>query len=334
MRKAAKVLLTIVLCLPLLHGCASSRKSVAYTIYPIGWLINVLSGNSLTTVSVQDESAPVVVTNATLCSNYKDVLKTSKAFFHIGNLEPYLSVADQEIRDSGVVENDLSSLNAVYDFARYRQVIENGEIAFQESSYYEGSIFDNIDTTSKDLCLWNDPIAMLSMAGNIRDWLKQTKPEDGDVYDENYQKLEAELINLDAKYQAYATSLQEEKKTISFVTITASFGNWQKTYGFQVYPLILSKYGVLPTDEQLKEIEKEIKTAGVKYIVYESNINQDMIALYHQVQADLNLIEVDLSNLSALTVLQQQNGKDYLSIMYENLAQLETIQAQAIPLAK
>ena len=28
--------------------------------------------------------------------------------------------------------------------------------------------------------------------------------------------------------------------------MTASFGNWQKTYGFQVYPVILAKYGALP----------------------------------------------------------------------------------------
>ena len=35
----------------------------------------------------------------------------------------------------------------------------------------------------------------------------------------------------------------KNQKSIRFVSMTASFGNWQKTYGFQVYPIILSKYG-------------------------------------------------------------------------------------------
>lgn len=331
MRKVTKCLLAAALCLPLLHGCTAARKTVAYTVYPIGWLINVLSGNTIPTVSIQDETTPVVIQAAEMKSNYRDILKSAKAFFHIGSLEPYLSVTGQTIIDSGVDEQDLSALNAVYDFARYQEVISNGESKFIESAYYDGFVFENVDTTSKDLCLWNDPISMLSMGGNIRDWLKKNYPENADVYDTNYAKLKTELIDLDAKYQQYAKTLLDDTKTISFVSMTASFGNWQKTYGFQVYPLVLSKYGVLPDAEQLKLIEERIKKDNVHYIIYESNMNDEMKALFETVQRDLNLTRVDLSNLSALTLDQQSDGKDYLSIMYENLAQLETMDPTTIP---
>ena len=107
--------------------------------------------------------------------------------------------------------------------------------------------------------------------------------------------------------------------------MTASFGNWQKTYGFQVYPMILSKYGTLPSEAQLAIIEQRIKDDNVHYIVYEENMTQDMIDLFNRVQDDLGLTRVELSNLSSLTGGEIEAGKDYLSIMYENLAVLETM---------
>lgn len=332
MRKVTKILLCAALCLPLLHGCTPARKKAAYTIYPIGWLINVLSGNTMPTVSVQDDSDPVVVQKTQLKDNYAEILKSSKVFFHIGSLEPYITVMDKTIAESGVNEKDLSSLNVVYDFARYREVISDNEIKFLESPYYDGYLFENVDVLSKDLCLWNDPSAMLGMAQNILDWLEETDPANAETYQKNYKNLNTDLINLDAKYQSFASSLAKNKKTLAFVTMTASYGNWQKTYGFQVYPLVLSRYGVLPNELQLKAIEARILKDNVKYIVYETNMSADMTTLYEQVQKDLNLTRVDLSNLSALTGSQIDTGKDYLSIMYENLSQLETIQPQAIPL--
>jgi ABC-type Zn uptake system ZnuABC Zn-binding protein ZnuA len=105
--------------------------------------------------------------------------------------------------------------------------------------------------------------------------------------------------------------------------MTASFGNWQKTYGFQVYPVILSKYGVLPNAKQLELIEERIRTDGVKYIVYEPNMTDDMVTLFNRIEDDLGLRRVELSNLSSLT--GSESGKDYLSIMYENLNALETM---------
>lgn len=333
MRKVAKALLACAMCLPLLHGCTASRKTVAYTVYPVGWLLNTISGNTIPTVSIQNET-PVVVEGTSLKSNYRDLLKSAKAFFHIGGLEPYITVMGKTVEESGVDEQDLSSLNAIYDFARYREVISKGEITFIESAYYDGTVFKSIDTNTKDLYFWNDPISMMSMGRNICDWLKENYPDKADDFDENYQRLETELIDLDAKYQAYAETLVQDKETISFVSVTPSFGTWQKTYGFQIYPLVLSRFGEIPTEAQITLIETRIRTDGVKYIFHETNLTPDMEILYARVQKDLDLTPVEVSNLSALSASQQTDGKDYLSIMYENLAQLESIQPSAIPSAK
>ena len=215
--------------------------------------------------------------------------------------------------------------NSIYSFKRYTRVIANDVEQFVESAYYKGDAFDSIDMNEKDLALWMDPIAMTSMAKEIRDWLCENYVEESRYFEENYSQLESELVRLDAEYQSLSSTLKNEKKTIKFVSMTASFGNWQKTYGIQVYPVILSKYGVLPNEKQLDIIKTKIVEDNVKYIAYEPNMTEDMLALFDQLSAELNLQRVDLSNLSSLSADQREDNKDYLSIMVENLNQLESM---------
>ena len=99
----------------------------------------------------------------------------------------------------------------------------------------------------------------------------------------------------------------------------------KKNYNIDVYPVILSRYGVLPTDEQLQLIEQRIVNDDVKYIVYESNMTDDMIALFNKIKDDLGLVQIDLSNLSSLTDQQIADNKDYIQLMYENLSVLENL---------
>ena len=296
------------------------RSQVAYTVYPVGFLLQRLAGDTITAKSVQTDE---IVQRAQLREDYEELLSDSQVFMHIGQLEPYLTVYSSEINQLANEQLDLSTLNAVYDFQRYTQVIADGEITYVESPYYRGEEFQMIDTDIQDLYLWTDPIAMLSMAKDIRDWLIATYPDEKSIYEVNFTRLETDLINLDAQYQALATANEKNNKVIRFVSMTASFGNWQKTYGFQVYPVILSKYGVLPNAKQLELIEERIRTDGVKYIVYEPNMTDDIVTLFNRIEDDLGLRRVELSNLSSLT--GSESGKDYLSIMFENLNALETM---------
>ena len=54
----------------------------------------------------------------------------------------------------------------------------------------------------------------------------------------------------------------------------------------------------------------------------------EMSELFNSLADELNLTRVNLSNLSSLTPTQVNDGKDYLSIMYENLSVLENIAVQ------
>ena len=311
----------------MLTGCIETKRYIAYSVYPVGYLINRIAGDKVNTISIQTDEM-VQVSN--IVDNYEEILKDSTYFFHIGKLEPYLDLYSNEITETGVEIVDLSVLNSIYKFQRYTLVYVDGKESYVEGPYYNSELFDKIDTNDNDLMLWMDPIGMLSMANDIYQLLSTNYVEGATAFKDNYSKLESDLIGPDASYQNLSTRLKKENKTIKFVSISASFGNWQKAYGFQIYPVCLSKYGALPSDEELEIIKKRIIDDEVKYIAYEPNMTEDMLNLFNQLETELGLTRVNLNNVSSLTVSQSANNKDYLSLMYENLNVLENMATDII----
>lgn len=326
--KVIKKTICLLLCLAL-FACSKGGNIVrtyhAYTIYPIGYLLNRIGGNRINTISIQNN---VLVENATLIDEYEDVLNDSLYLYYLNGLEPYFDIYSDEINDTGVNKIDLS-YNSIYDFKRYTPININGNLSFIESAYYEGSAFEYLDIYNDDLFLWLDPIGMLSMAKSIYQNLSSNYAEAASYFKTNYEALENDLISLDAAYSNLANNLQKQGKTIKFVSMTPSFGSWQKAYGFEVYPVCLSKYGTLPTKSQLEIIKERIKNDGVTYIAYEPNMSTDMLALFMSLEEELGLKRINLNNLSTLTLTQQTDNKDYLNLMYDNLAILENIATQS-----
>lgn len=316
-----------IICMMMLTGCIETKRYIAYSVYPVGYLINRIAGDKVNTISIQTDE---MVQISNIVDNYEEILKDSTYFFHIGKLEPYLDLYSNEITETGVEIVDLSVLNSIYKFQRYTLVYVDGKESYVEGPYYNSELFDKIDTNDNDLMLWMDPIGMLSMANDIYQLLSTNYVEGATAFKDNYSKLESDLIGLDASYQNLSTRLKKENKTIKFVSISASFGNWQKAYGFQIYPVCLSKYGALPSDEELEIIKKRIIDDEVKYIAYEPNMTEDMLNLFNQLETELGLTRVNLNNVSSLTVSQSANNKDYLSLMYENLNVLENMATDII----
>jgi zinc transport system substrate-binding protein len=224
-----------------------------------------------------------------------------------------------DIQKSAVKVVDLVGTSAVYAFKRYtNSIIGNQEISVT-STYYDGTEFDTIDMYETDPYLWLDPITMTSMASTIKKWLISAYPEEKAFFEANYSDLEIELANMDANYQSIKT------KDISIVSLMPAFGNWQKAYGVKVYPIILSRYGALPNADQLALIKAKIKNENVQYIVKDPLMTEDMLALFETLKADLGLDEISLHSLAFLSADDTENKRDYMTIMYDNLAVLKSI---------
>lgn len=317
--KKLQSFLVMVLCALMVSGCAEEQKpQFAATVYPVEYLINKIGENY---VGVHTISSDTIIQRSQLKQDAKSVLKECDALFYIGGLEPYMDVYYDDIRSTKVNLVNLETKSAIYKFERYTTTTINGITTGVEGPYYEGDIFKSTDVYDSDPMLWMDPVAMTSMANDIYDSMVAAHPEYEKIFKTNYEKLEVDLARLDADFQ----KINEEHMKISFVSMTPGFGIWQKSYGVNVYPVCLSKYGALPTTEQLEAIKSRIKADKVRYMVLEQNLPEDMIELQQQLIDELGLIPINMSNLSNISESDQKATKDYLTIMYENLKMLESM---------
>ena len=322
--KLIKKTLSLLLVLLLVSGCTSSKRYTAYTIYPIGYLLGRIGGNRIETISIQNRD---LIQCANLVEDYQQILEDTSVLFHIGDLEPYMDLYSDEMKEIGIDlgAGDLSVLNCLYEYKRYTPVIVNNTVSYVEGPYYEGDIFADLDTYDLDPFIWLSPSGMYCMAKDVYDYLSSNYVEQSAYFTENYNQVADDLIALDASYEALATKLVNENKSIKFVSMTGSFGCWQKDFGFQVYPVCLSKYGALPSAAQLEAIKARIKNDDVRFIAMEPNMTDEMMNLMVQLEEELGLKRITLRNISSLTSNQIESGKDYLSLMYENLSVLESI---------
>lgn len=318
MKHKLKLLLCVLLMTLVLGGCKSGKPLIGVTVYPVQYLVERLA---LSKVDVVMMSQGSVIQRATIIDDYEDRLEKMDVLFRINQLESYYNVYRTEIEASGVKVIDLSIKAAVSGFRRFTIATVAGSEITVESDYYKGSAFEAIDLYTNDPMLWMDPIAMTSMAKTILEWLVDHYPEEAKFFKSNYEELESELARLDAEYQ----KLRLQKKYVAFVSMTPSFGNWQKTYGIQVYPIFLSRFGVFPSDTQLQLMKQRIMEDGIEYIALEPNLPEDMKAVYTQLINDLDLKAISLHNLAFLSEADMNGNKDYITLMYENLDVLEAI---------
>lgn len=313
-----KRLFISLLCLGLFTGCEDKKPRVAVTAYPIQYLVQRVGGDYVECVNISENT---LVQRVQIKTDFKKLLKDSDALFYIEGLEPYMQLYQEDIRKMDIDMQDLATKSAVYKFERYTKTTIDGKTTGVESPYYEGEEFNVIETYDNDPMLWMDPVAMTSMASDIQDYLIYKYPEYESIFKENFNQLELDLARLDADFQ----SIPDNQEIISFVSMTPSFGNWQKSYGVKVYPIVLTRYGSLPSNEQLTSMKKRIRNDRVRYMAMEDNLPEDMQKLREQLISELGLIPIKLDNLSSMTEEETEASKDYMSIMYENLKSLESI---------
>ena len=320
MKQRILKLCLVTLLTTLLVGCVPSDKKVIVTSYPVEYLMKKIAGERVNVERLYDGSVPQT---ATIRSDYKDVLKNADAIFYISELQPYWDTHENQIQNeaNNLEFVDLAERSVLYDFARYTTIRVDNELHVVESSYYTPEAMGNVDTYDKDPFLWMDPLAMTSMARTVKDWLVANYPDEASIFQERYSQLEIELTNLQADYQ----NLRNYTGRILFVSVTPSFGNWQRSFNLEVYPLTLSKYGVLPNEALLNDVRARISSDNVGYIAFEPGLSNEQIQLYNQIKVEFDLQEIKLKNLFTLTEEDAEINADYLSIMYENLETLESM---------
>ena len=179
---------------------------------------------------------------------------------------------------------------------------------------------DEDGTTSasvKDPHFWLDPILAQQIVSNIKDGLIKADPSNKEYFQSHAKAYANKLAKLNKNYRDGLASC----KGRTIITSHTAFGYLANRYNFKT----LSIAGVSPDEEpspaKLAELSKLVKTENIKYIFFES-LTSPRLAKTIAKETGANTLVLD--PIEGLSQADQKQGKNYISVQQENLANLRT----------
>ncbi|MBO3757213.1 zinc ABC transporter substrate-binding protein AdcA [Streptococcus suis] len=169
--------------------------------------------------------------------------------------------------------------------------------------------------------VWLSPERAITLVENIRDSLVAKYPEKKDAFETNAAAYIEKLDALDAKYSETLSAAKQKY----FVTQHTAFAYLALDYGLKQVSITGVAADEDPTPSRLAELTDYINKYGIKYIYFEENASKSVA----ETLAKETGVQLDVLNpLESLTDEDMKNGKDYISVMEDNLTALEKTTSQ------
>ncbi|HGA1261795.1 TPA: ZinT/AdcA family metal-binding protein [Streptococcus suis] len=169
--------------------------------------------------------------------------------------------------------------------------------------------------------VWLSPERAITLVENIRDSLVAKYPEKKDAFETNAAAYIEKLDALDAKYSETLSAAKQKY----FVTQHTAFAYLALDYGLKQVYITGVAADEDPTPSRLAELTEYINKYGIKYIYFEENASKSVA----ETLAKETGVQLDVLNpLESLTDEDMKNGKDYISVMEDNLTALEKTTSQ------
>lgn len=167
-----------------------------------------------------------------------------------------------------------------------------------------------------DTHTWLDPVLAQKEARAITLGLARVDPSNAAYYEENEKKLDDKLIALDRGYRAGLTGCRQK----NIITSHTAFGYVASRYNLRQIPIAGLSPNAEPSAQQLADIVKLAKDAGIKYIFFETLVSPK---LSQTIAAEIGGQTLVLDPLEGVSDADRKAGKDYYSIMQDNLKNLK-----------
>lgn len=163
--------------------------------------------------------------------------------------------------------------------------------------------------------VWLSPLTAQTQVRMIQKALVEVDPEQGATYEKNTALLLDKLNQLDKEFRE---GLKECRHN-TFVTSHAAFGHLAREYGLTQKSIAGISPEAEPSLRELAELAAFAKENNVRYIFFESLVSPKIAeTLAKEVGAETLV----LNPLEGLTKEETDQGKDYFSVMRENLGNL------------
>ncbi len=186
---------------------------------------------------------------------------------------------------------------------------DGGEEHGDEEAGHEGEAFDPH--------VWLDPNGAAHAVEAIKEALIQADPANEATFKANAEAYLEKLNLLDGEFRGGLSQC----KTNTFFTSHAAFGYLAHRYDLEQHAIMGLAPDAEPTPKDLQAIVTEAKEQGVKYIFFETLVSDKVAKV---VASEIGASTLVLNPFEGLTEEEITAGKDYLSVMRENLTNLKT----------
>jgi len=322
MKKITILILSILLTFSL-SACRedgdTSENVVYVTVYPMEYLVSEIAGD---TVSI--ERVPGSNTHSDSidwsAKEIIDMINADLLFYVNAGVDTYIpNNADTTFKDADVELIDVSS-SITYNEVCYTHTHDHGEEEHTEEEHHEAETCDP-NALSEDPHFWLDPVRMLEAAELVRDELLVAFPENSELYNSNFTVLSAALEKLHQDYQAMA-----DLATKPIITTSMLFMYWHERYDIEILSLSMSAHSTEDIPGDIIEFVEEALFHEIEYILFETNSNSpagdQLLEALRENQGTAD--QLFLHGLGNITIEERENGKSYMSIMYQNLEALKS----------
>jgi len=264
----------------------TSQPIIYTSIYPLFDFTKKIGGEEITVINL----TPAGAEPHSFEPSTKLLAKISKASLFLYNgagLEPYLEKLQETLQESPLLMINANS--------KVNLIITDEEF---------------------DPHTWLSPSCTLTIGQNVLDALIQIDPEHQTYFEENFQTFKEQLTKLDTDYKNTLALCQKKK----IIVTHPAFNYLCREYNLEQIPIMGLNAEAEPTPGKLKEISQLVKKEQIKYIFSEALYSPKVAATVAQeTGADI----LQLHPLGSLSENELQEGKDYFSIMYDNLKNLQ-----------
>jgi zinc transport system substrate-binding protein len=177
------------------------------------------------------------------------------------------------------------------------------------------AVADLVQDEERDPHVWLDPLAMGAIVGAATDAMAAAQPADREAFTDGASTAAEELDRL---HRGFEDGLSNCDRDL-IVTAHDAFGHLARRYGFRQIPIT----GVSPESEpdprRLAEVADLVRREGVTTIFTEELVSPEVAAALAD---EAGVRTAVLSPIEGLTEEHAAAGKDYVSLMQENLRKL------------
>ncbi|MDD3129479.1 MAG: metal ABC transporter substrate-binding protein [Candidatus Izemoplasmatales bacterium] len=289
------------------------------TVYPLKYVAEeILTGTEYTVGIVPG----VTSHNESADWSPKEIIwmKDAKYLFYVGaNYDYYI---DKEI--DSIFKNADVELVKIENETEYITLIPGivHEHNHDETDSHDIDDHDHETTLGIDPHFWISPLKVLEISELVYDKLLNAYPEHEELINTNYTNLVKDLTTLNEEFHSAIANL-----TKPVMTSTNLYGYLEHDYGLNYLPISPGYHEESDqfTTQQKDEIVAEALYHDINYIIYEMYTNSPLSnAVFSELETKgLEPVKIEFHILQMITNDDEKAGKNYLTIMRENLELLK-----------